>query len=174
MIPRKASIKKRTRYKNQVKISFRDANPRYFTPVCPPDEIPGIVSHINHLISLGKFAPDEFIPGLKREGFTLRQLSEEYLRLRLQDVCRGALAKTTYDGYYEALHKYTLFAGKDRPIPEICREDIGAFIDHYLRQQNKNGCLYSPRSINRFLRSLRAAFNYALQQEYIAHNPFNK
>jgi len=171
MIPRKASLKKRRNFKNQIKLSFHDANPRYFTPVCAEEEIPGIISHINHLITLGKFSPEDFIPGLQAELMTMIQLSEEYLQYRKKAVGRDQISKGTYINDYDALHKFTTFIGKEKPIRRIGREDIEKFVEYLHSIKNKHDRHYKNGGIMAKIRHLKIAFSYAVQMDYIPKNP---
>ena len=174
MIPRKASIKKRQHYKDQIKLSFLDANPRYFTPVCAEEEIPGVISHINHLITLGKFSPEDFIPGLQADAMTMVQLSEEYLQYRKKAVEREQIAPGTYQNDYEALKIFSRFIGKDRSIKSILRDDIDSFVDHLRTTKSKIDRIHSWGGIGVKIRHLKTAFNYAVQNEWIIRNHFLK
>lgn len=88
-------------------------------------------------------------------------LVERYL-----DHCRTRpkpLKPQTWEQYRQTLHDYTMEAWGERPLADIARRDVVSL--HGEIGQTR------PRVANRTVAIIRAAFNFAMDQEIIASNP---
>lgn len=106
--------------------------------------------------------PAEEARGRETSGaVTWGALVERYL-----DHCRTRpkpLKPATWEQYRQTLHDYTMEAWGGRPLADIARRDVVSLHGEIGKTR--------PRVANRTVAIIRAAFNFAMDQEIIASNP---
>lgn len=97
------------------------------------------------------------------KSITIQAFADEYIDL--------VETTGTYNTWYSTKYvfkKFVEYLGGDTQVKNIKAKDIDDYIIHAKRSGNK------PVSINKDLRTLKAAFNKAIEYEYIKINPIKK
>lgn len=132
------------------------------------DEATKLFNMEKDLIKKGKVVEFE-----KKSRITLNQFKDEYLKAREQAIVLGDITEGTLKNDTRAFKNFIEAVG-DIPVRKVDRDIINKFKSKLLlvsklmeRERRKNG-------INILLRSLKAAFTFAISKGYIEKNPFFK
>ena len=104
-----------------------------------------------------------FFPEKRKGELSLLDLKDRWLKFI---VTKGR--KTDDTGRFAPIIEYF---GQYKRIASITRGDVEDFIGHMRAKKTAEGTPLAPATINRHLALLRAAFNYAVQNNYLHTNP---
>ena len=106
------------------------------------------------------------------QSTTLSEFARIYARHRNDQIKLGDRSRATLDEDHKAFLLLKTYAKKDvllQNINEQFAADFVRYLRHRITQRKKP---MSNQTINKTLRTLQAAFNYAMQSGYILQNPF--
>lgn len=100
-------------------------------------------------------------------------------RTRYLERCQAAAMTErrswrTYHKDVETLRRWVEVMGDDYTLNRVDRKMVLAFRDKMMARRKANGNPLAPGYINGYLRHLSAAWNWALENEYVNNNPFKQ
>lgn len=110
---------------------------------------------------------------------TLQQFFHTYLELRGKAVQQGRLSAGTLRADVDSSRRFLSVMGADRRLAAITPQHLRRYVDELLSRRHSAtdgrpaGKSYSRATVNIDIRTMRAAFAFALRQGLIATNPFS-
>ena len=122
-------------------------------------------------IALGMLDDAAEIAGM-RADLPLHEFERKFMAHRNQLAALGDISTLSVDEDRKAFRALKHTMGSHTPLANINPEYVKKFVSQLRTQTTYRKKPYSNQTINKFLRTLSAAFNYAVKQKYIANNHF--
>jgi len=152
-------------------IFYHDGDPVHFTERCSPQVAINIVARINERIARHTFDLKDFA-FIKPVSINLLDFLSAYITARDRRVQLGQLSPLSMQKDINSLKLFTHVIGPNSLIDTISPNHIEDFRLKLLTTNSKNAKPYSPASINSYMKSISAAFNWAIREhKWLSSNP---